>query len=312
MKKNNQYKFASVDVGGTNVRFALLEDHKIVFKTRFKTNPKEYHKTLDKIINLIIEHKVNALALCIPGPSDYKKGIILESPNLQGWNGKNIKKYILSKCKLEKIIFENDANVMALANHYHFKPKGGGVTQFFTISTGFGAGLIISNKIFNGSKGYAQEIATMPISVNEAKQGFHLNPFASELFVSGTGLNLRSRLEGYDLSAKEILDIYHQKELGKEINNSQINLNVNDKIVKQTIDALARTISITLAMLNPDLVVFGGPIAQSHYWLIEKAIAKAKTWTVSTQWNSVQFQKDPYGDDSALIGLNYLIESKLK
>lgn len=312
MKKNSQYKFASVDVGGTNVRFALIEDHKIVYKTKFKVNPKEYQKTLDKIVSLITEHNVNALALCIPGPSDYKKGIILESPNLQGWNGQNIKKYILSKCKLDKIIFANDANVMALANHYFFKPRGGGVTQFFTISTGFGAGLIINNKIFTGSKGYAQEIATMPISNFPAKQSFHLNPFAAELFVSGTGLNLRSKMEGYDLKAKEILDAYRQKSIGKKSTQINVDHYINDKIVEETIDTLARTISISLATINPDLMVFGGPISQSHYWLIEQAILKAKTWTVSTQWDSVQFKQDPFGDDSALIGLNYLIESKLK
>ncbi|UWV81060.1 hypothetical protein [Mycoplasmopsis cynos] len=54
------------------------------------------------------------LALCIPGPSDYENGIVLNSPNLGGaWKNFDVKQYLLKNTQIKDIVFENDANVMA-------------------------------------------------------------------------------------------------------------------------------------------------------------------------------------------------------
>ncbi|QJB71423.1 ROK family protein [Mycoplasma sp. 1654_15] len=296
MKKFN---FATIDIGGTNTRFALFENDKIVKKIRFKTDVNNYKKVLDKILDLVKQYNINAIALCIPGPADYKKGIILSSPNLVGWNGINIKEYLLNNSKLEYAIFENDANAMALANHTHFKNNKKGVTQFYTISTGFGAGLVINNKIFHGANGFAQEIAHIPTSKTFHKK-HHLNNYAAELFASGTGMSLRAQDKNLEhIDAKNIIAKYEEHEDYKQI-------------VDDCIDTIARTISTTIGILNPNLMVFGGSVAEHNYWIIEKAIKKAKHWTNPDQWKSVEFKKDAFGDDSALFGLYYLILDKTK
>ncbi|MXR08756.1 ROK family protein [Mesomycoplasma hyorhinis] len=296
MKK---YNFATIDIGGTNTRFAIFDQDKIVKKIRFTTDVNNYKKVLDKILDLVDQYKINAIALCIPGPADYSKGIILSSPNLVGWNGINIKDYLLNNSQLEYAIFENDANAMAFANHIHFKNNKKGVTQFYTISTGFGAGLVINNKIFHGAKGFAQEIAHIPTSKTFNRK-HHLNNYAAELFASGTGMSLRAQDKNLEfVDAKSIIANYDKNQNYREI-------------VDDCIDTIARTIATTIGMLNPNLIVFGGSVAEHNYWIIEKAIKKAKLWTNQDQWNCVEFKKDVFGDDSALFGLYYLIVEKTK
>ncbi|MXR05764.1 ROK family protein [Mycoplasma flocculare] len=296
MKK---YNFAAIDIGGTNTRFAIFNNNKIIKKIKFTTDVKNYKKILDKILDLVNKYQINAIALCIPGPADYQKGIILSSPNLVGWNGINIKKYLLNNSKLEYAIFENDANAMAFANHIFYKNTKKGVTQFYTISTGFGAGLVINNKIFHGSEGFGQEIAHIPTAKTFNKK-HHLNNYAAELFVSGTGMSLRAKDKNLEeTEPKNIIAKYdHYKEY--------------KQIVDDCIDTLARTISITIGILNPNLIVFGGSVAEYNFWIIQKAIEKAKLWTNKNQWKTLRFEKDAFGDDSALFGLYYLILEKTK
>lgn len=188
---------------------------------------------------------------------------------------------------------------MAFANHIHFKNNKKGVTQFYTISTGFGAGLVINNKIFHGAKGFAQEIAHIPTSKTFNRK-HHLNNYAAELFASGTGMSLRAQDKNLEfVDAKSIIANYDKNQNYREI-------------VDDCIDTIARTIATTIGMLNPNLIVFGGSVAEYNYWIIEKAIKKAKLWTNQDQWNCVEFKKDVFGDDSALFGLYYLIVEKLK
>ncbi|WP_033161312.1 ROK family protein [[Mycoplasma] collis] len=291
----NKYKIATIDIGGTNTRFAFFNEDKLVKKIRFKTDANIYSNTLDEIVKIINKYEIERIALCIPGPADYKNGIVINSPNLQGWHNVNVKKYITKNTKIKKIVFENDANAMALGNHYFYKNDKvkNSVSQFFTISTGFGAGIIINNKIFTGANGYAQEIAYLPSSKYKTKK-LHLNSFAAEHLVSGTGIQLRAKNKKIVFNTKEIFENY----------NSDLNCK---KIIDEAIDTLARTIAMSMAFTNPNLIVFGGSVALNNWWYVEKAIELAKTLVDPTHLINIEFKQDQMGDDSALIGLKYLI-----
>lgn len=292
-------KIATADIGGTNTRFALFKKNKFWSKVKFETNKNNYRETLNHIAHLCKLHKIECLALCIPGPADYDKGIVLNTPNLPGWVNKNIKKYLFKHTNLKEIITENDANVMALANHKYYKQKKSDVTQFFTVSTGLGAGLIINDQIYVGKNHLAQEIARAPLGTDE-DDSFHLLPYSVELYASGTGIELRyNKLTGEKLNAKKIFALYPNNENAK-------------KIINEGIDSLARTISTSLAFLNPSLVVFGGSVSEHNNWFIEKAIEKAKTYTIKSQYQNVKFAFDPYTDFSAVMGLYCLAKDKFK
>ncbi|WGI36820.1 ROK family protein [Mesomycoplasma lagogenitalium] len=290
----NEIKYASIDIGGTNVRFALVKNFKIVKKIRFLTNANNWKETLDKICNLLNKYEINQVALCIPGPANYEDGILLKTPNLKGWNNLNVKKYLLENSKISKIIFENDANAMALANHFYYQQSEKDITQFFTISTGFGAGLILNNKIFKGVNHLGQEIARIPLGTNDLDE-FHLSPYAIENFVSGTGINLRvQKWSETNVSTKEIFQIYENHFLYKEI-------------IDQGILSLAKTIATTIGFMAPNLIVFGGSVAVNNSWFIKKAVKLAKKFTDKNQYKQVKFRFDKMKDNSALIGLNYLL-----
>lgn len=291
-------KKATIDIGGTNTRFAIFEDNKIVFKEKFLTNKNNYKETLDKLIELINFHNIENLALCIPGPANYKDGIVYETPNLPSWTNLDVKNYLLSRAKINKIIFQNDANAMAYAAHKKYNDAENGYTQFFTISTGFGAGLVIEDKIINGFNFQAQEIAKMPTG-NKLDNYYHLSPYAAELYVSGTGFELQAKSQGLQKRAKEVLDDYH------------LGINYAVKIVENAIEALAKTMACSCALINPNLIVIGGTVAQNAPFIIQKAFVKLKEYVWKTQYDNLKLVIDDSGDDLALMGLDLLLENYL-
>ncbi|MGL4252237.1 MAG: ROK family protein [Metamycoplasmataceae bacterium] len=291
---NNNY--AAIDIGGTNSRFAIIEKGKIIFRESFPTvlvDPIESFKPLIKLLN---DHKIKYLGICLPGVANYEKGIIISGANIPNWVNFNIREYIKDNTMVQDVVFENDANAMAYAVHKFYKRTEKDVTQFFTISTGLGAGLIYENKIYSGFSYQGLEIAYMPASFN--KEENHLAKGACEYFCSGSGIEKRAlKLMGKPLSTKEVFALYKTNSTAK-------------LIIDEAIETLGSTLSIVLSVVNPNLIVIGGSVARHNKWYIDEAIKWAKQNSLPSQFNQIEFLDDPYGDDCALFGIDALSKSK--
>lgn len=292
-------KYAAVDVGGTNVRFALFDQNgKIIAKEKTSTNFESAETTCSWIKEKIIENNIEYLALCIPGPSDYKNGIVLKSPNLGGsWENFDVKTFLLKGTKLKDIVFENDANAMALANHLYFNRPSHEVSQFYTISTGFGSGLIINNQIFHGNNYYAQEIAQIPVSKYDFEGASRLkNKNALELHCSGSGIQTKAKHYNLANSAQEVF------ELASKGNKKAL------EIVQEAKDTLTNMFAINAGIIAPHNFFVGGSVALAQKQLVKDAFEEAKKISDPNHFNGINLYFDELGDDSALIGLYYLVK----
>jgi glucokinase len=84
------------------------------------------------------------------------------------------------------VILENDANAGALAEHRFGAGKGAANIVFLTMGTGFGAGIIIDGRIYQGTNGNAGEIGHVRLTPN-GPVGYH-KAGSTEGWVSGGGL----------------------------------------------------------------------------------------------------------------------------
>ncbi len=275
-------KIISIDIGGTNTRVALMQDKKILKIEKFSTN-NIFEDEVEKIKNVIIKigTSFEGISISAPGPADYKRGIFGDLPNLP-WENKNIIQSLKQEFSNIEIKVENDANLMALAHHFYFK-NNGGVTQFFTVSTGLGAGLIIDDKIFSGANGVAQEVANMPSAFSKEK-GKQLGQGSLEYFASGSGISVRA-----NMSTKDAMNLY-----GKDKRIT--------KIINEGIDALANAIASCVAIINHSLFVFDGSVSRHNQWYIKKAWQKASERSFAVQFKNLRFEFANLNDDAALIG----------
>ena len=246
-------KYIGIDIGGTKIGVSLGNGNgEIASQCKFPTlsTPQE---NIERIIleskRLLSSHtsdqcmEVRAVGVSCGGPLDSKSGIVLSPPHLHGWNNVPITK-ILSKELGLPAFLQNDANACALAEWNWGNAKGMDNAIFITFGTGFGAGLILDGKLYEGTSGMAGEIGHVRIS-DEGPYCYGKNG-SVESFCSGEGISLlHEKMFGERITAKEIC----ARAYGK------------DERATTTIECSAKklgyALSILMDLFNPQCIVLG-------------------------------------------------------
>ena len=125
MGKTHKSKLVlATDLGGTNMRTALLNDRgEILASMRRATDAyKGKDKVIEKLITMLkataSKHdvplkRINGICVGFAGPVDAERGVVLISPNLTGWVNIPLRDIIKDEFKIP-VTLENDANAAAL------------------------------------------------------------------------------------------------------------------------------------------------------------------------------------------------------
>ena len=294
---NDKY-IIGIDIGGTNIRAALLDEErniieKIKIENRVKKGP-EYN--LDKIINHINsnwkDRNIKGIGVGSPGPLDIKNGIILKAPNLQGWDNFNVKKYFEEKTSLKTEV-NNDANVAGLAEAMIGSAKVAESVFYITVSTGVGGALIIDNKIINGANSFAGEICNLII--NEDKYS-HSGLVQGGLEGQCSGPNISRQatdLLGKHIDTPEVFELYKN----------------NDDSIKSLINRICENLSIgisnIISVVDPEVIVLGGSVILYNKELLKIITQKVKEKVINK--DAVNIRIAEIGDDAGLRGAGFLI-----
>lgn len=288
-----------VDIGGTNIRAALLdEDRKILEKIKIKNEvDKGPEYNLSKIINYInedwISKGIKGIGVGCPGPLNIKSGTILKAPNLRGWNNFNVKKYFEENTSLRTEV-NNDANVAGLAEAMIGSAKGAESVFYITVSTGVGGALIINNQIINGANSFAGEICNLII--NEDKYS-HSGLVKGGLEGQCSGPNI-SRIVSEKLGRKvdtpEVFDLYKK-------NNNEVS-----KIIDELCENLSKGISNIISVVDPEVIVLGGSVILYNTSIVEIIKERVKEKVINKE--AVDIRIAEIGDDAGLRGAGFLIK----
>lgn len=281
-----------IDVGGTNTRVALINDeYKIVERVQFSTDTQNPQVTLEKINNVIkgFGQKIEGIGISCPGPLDLIHGIILETPNLPGWHYFHLTEELQNITGI-KVQLQNDANLAGLAEAVIGAGAGKSHVQFLTISTGVGAGFCIDGKIYQGSKGFAQEVANCIVWKNGPSHGV-LKSGSIESIASGTAITTRAKNLG--LEVVHAGDVYDLVQEGNEL---------AIQIMEDAYEYLSNFISILYGVLDPDLFVLSGSVALKIPGFIEEIEKRVKGKVFDALKDNIKIVPAALGEDCGLIG----------
>ncbi|NLW15742.1 MAG: ROK family protein [Erysipelothrix sp.] len=282
----------SIDIGGTNTRVSLIDNTlNVVAYESFTTEAQDPLLTLEKIENIIASYdkEIIGAGVSCPGPLDLKQGIILSPPNLPGWHGFELVKEMRNRFNME-VYLENDANLAGLAEAAVGAGKSHGTVQYLTISTGVGGGFVINGEIFQGSQGFAQEIANVILVPGGFKLG-ELQAGSLESIASGTAIVARAREKGIKaLHAGEVNDL------------AQLNNAICIEIMEDAKEYLANAIATIYAFLDPEIVVLGGSVALKIDGFIEDVENRVKSKVYPVVAKHVKIRKALLGEDNGIIG----------
>ncbi|AUM62775.1 ROK family protein [Spiroplasma monobiae] len=277
----------AVDIGGTSIRFALIENNKIIKKHVIDTNGNDMNKNL-----LEIKEKVDSwnqsfdyIGICCPGPLDLKTGKILITYNLPDWNQKSILQAFKDLFNMDNVKINNDGNVAALGQYTIRKNVHS--LLYFTISTGIGGGFINEGKIFTGFSGTAFEIANaLPVwnSENVKRSGI-------EFQASGKNIYLNLNKLGVEVNdTAQAFELYKTKE-NEVVKN----------FFKDIEEKLISLISTSICFLNPEIIVIGGSVAMHNQDFINSIMERVWITTEDIGYKTkFEFARDL--DNSTLFG----------
>ena len=188
--------FMGLDVGGTKCGVCLGDgEGNILESLRFPTEAelgfdqtfKRFKENIHRILtsNKLNPSDISAIGVSCGGPLDAKKGIVYSPPNLPSWDNIHITELLESEFGVPSFL-QNDAKACALAEWKLGAGKGTRNMIFCTMGTGFGAGLILEGRLYEGANGMAGEIGHLRLA-DDGPIGFN-KAGSFEGFCGGSGI----------------------------------------------------------------------------------------------------------------------------
>jgi glucokinase len=247
---------AAIDVGGTQIKAALVSQSFGIISTEIIETPKDSsgQKTAlaisDLVKNFEGEQQISALGFATPGAIDEPNGIVRWAGNLS-WKNVEILKMVREKVAIPSVL-SHDVRSGMVAELREGAAKGFDNSIFIPIGTGIAAALVMDGKI-RSSDGYAGEIGHLNVGHDRdcicGKKG------CLESISSGNAISLTYKeLSGEDLDCSQIIDSSDP---------------VAQKVWSDALRYLGIAIESMITTLSPEVIVFGGGVSQAGTKLIE-------------------------------------------
>ncbi|MEO0225952.1 MAG: ROK family protein [candidate division WOR-3 bacterium] len=291
-----------IDVGGTNIKTALVDRNRVIKRFRFPTRARE---GLDTVIGQIVKavlifKKKTRVGIGIAGLIDSEQGIVHFSPNLYGWNDVKLKA-ILEKETGFNISIINDVNAITIGEWKFGAGKGVNDLFCFTLGTGVGGGIVSGGKLQVGASSMAGEFGHTTINFNGPRckcgnVGCLERYVGAEYIVKMAKRMIRSRrstLRSYKILTPKII--------AQEARHDQVAREVFNRIGTYVGFGLVNIIHL----LDPEVIVISGGIARAGTVLLE-AIEKILVKRVMNfNERKIRIVPGKFGDDAGVIGATY-------
>jgi glucokinase len=163
-----------IDIGGTNIKVVLVDPRKgnvidrIILRTSTKSGADaivtEVGTTLATMIHKAREDgiQVGVVGVGCAGAIDLKKGSVLVSPNLPGWEGFPLQEKLIEILEIPVRVF-NDVDCIGYAEYRLGSGSELGDFLCIALGTGVGGSLIIGGRVWTEGSTTAGEIGHMTI-----------------------------------------------------------------------------------------------------------------------------------------------------
>lgn len=235
-----------VDIGGTNIRAALVSDHGEILTKLSERTPTDPVQVLDRVIAMarqLDRPDVGGIGVGIPGRVDIASREILSGGilNLAGLGFVEQLEAALGK----RVVIENDCNMALIAEMRIGGAKGYKNVAMLTIGTGIGGAVAHAGSIYHGHRA-AGQLGHICVSQDGppcpcGRRG------CVETFSSGTAL--RRHIAEAGLSAATIGEVFDMAAEGNDIARH---------VLRQWAVPLRAALDNIAATMDPEVILLGG------------------------------------------------------
>ena len=162
-------KYLAIDVGGTNIKYALMNEEAGILEQGVIKTPYEGFEAFVEAIGGIYDlyaGTIEAIAMSAPGRIDANRGYFYTSGALLYIGERDMKEALKERCPVEFCV-ENDAKAAALAELWKGSMTGIDNGIVMTLGTGIGGAVIINGRLYRGTTYAAGEFSGISTSWRE-------------------------------------------------------------------------------------------------------------------------------------------------
>ena len=230
--------YIGIDLGGTTIKGGLIESGRIVRKkiipVKKEGSGEEIINDIRNLIGSLWNENILGIGFAVPALIHHDKGIIYGFSNIPNLNDVPLK-HILEKQFRIPVYLQNDANCFVLGEFKYGLAKNYQNIVGLVTGTGVGAGIILDQKLYNGTNYGAGEFGM--ISYKDKNFEAYCGGLFFTSFYNASGEELAKRAA---LGDPDALAAYH--EYGVH---------------------LSELIKIVRYALDPQIIVIGGSISKS-------------------------------------------------
>lgn len=315
-------KRIGIDVGGTNVKIALVDDNgKIIYSNSVPTYAKMgYEYTVNNIKQAIKDlmketnttpSDIEGIGFDFPGQVDCKTGVVKLAPNIPGWVNVPIAQMIEDEFHIPTRI-DNDVRCAALGELKFGAGRGCENFICITVGTGIGSGIVINGKVVRGATNAAGELGHIKIQMNGGPICGCGDTGCLEAFASGPAIVAMA--QDYIKGGKSTKFREMAAAEGGEITPYMVAkaAEEGDPVAKRIFEIVGEYIGIGLTsvinLLNPERVIIGGGVAESGELLLGPIRKTIKERAMVVAGNAVEIVPAQLGNSAGVIGASMLIE----
>lgn len=295
------------DIGGTKCAVVLgavdVDELRIVDRMQFPTSPQHGpEQTLSHFEHnareIILRHHIrladiSCLGISCGSPLDSQRGIILNPPNLPGWDKIPVCSYFQERLGIPTLL-QNDANACALAEWRWGAGRGCRNMIFLTFGTGFGAGMIFDGRLYTGTCDMSGEIGHVR-AADDGPWGYG-KAGSFEGFCSGGGIARQAQAM-----------VCHARARGDAVGFAPPDLPldaIDARIVAEAAHAgdplaleiytivgmyLGRGLSLLIDLLNPERIVIGSVFSRQRnlLWPVAERVIRDEALSLNVACCSV-------------------------
>jgi glucokinase len=264
--------YAGVDLGGTNIKVALVDDCGQLLgfhtePTHAARGPEDAAARMGRAVHALAREAgiatadITRIGLGSPGPLDIPQGRIVRAGNLPGWEDFPLRDRVSGHCGLP-VTFANDANAAAYGEFWVGSGRQYESLILLTLGTGVGGGIIVGDVTIEGAHSHGSECGHLIVDTSESARmcpcghAGHLEAYCSatslvkmagEAIDAGATGRLAAAVRGGEMLTPIV--VAREAESG-------------DPLARDLIMDVARWLGIGIASLmhvvDPEAVIIGG------------------------------------------------------
>ncbi|MFT4213547.1 MAG: ROK family glucokinase [Microbacterium sp.] len=298
-----------IDIGGTKIAGGVVgKDGAVIERLRVAT-PEDTDALAHTVAQMVREfssrHEIHAVGVAAAGFLDRTRSIMLHAPNID-WHNEPLREQLTARIG-RPVALENDANAAGWGEYRFGAGRDAGDMVMITLGTGVGGAVVIDGRLLIGANGSAAELGHLRFVRGGRPCGCGQNG-CLEQYASGRAL----QAELSDIAdAGGIGDrlTRHRDAKGK-IPSSALAMLLAEQdagaleAVRRVATALGEACGAFQAVLDPDVFVIGGGVADLGEVLLEPTrLAYETSLPGFGDRPTARFVTASLGNDAGLVGV---------